>query len=200
MFAYCHNNPANYFDPSGNAAVVVCHVDESIPFGGGLGFLGIGGGGGSITTAAMNSDTTSNKDIAPIPKPDSIFLYKGALVIMTDLPVDGAAFSFGIIAIDNYYAGVPEDEFKDTLNHEYGHFVHFNMVGSATYSATTALPSLIGAGLANNYQSVYDIYDSLPWERTADFLGGVNGDYTWGADTFGSLFWFWTLTIGLGAG
>ena len=46
MFAYCQNNPANYFDPSGNAAVVVCHVDESIPFGGGLGFSGIGGGGG----------------------------------------------------------------------------------------------------------------------------------------------------------
>ena len=66
--------------------------------------------------------------------------------------------------------------------------------------AVYLLPSLIGAGLANNYQSVYDIYDSLPWERTADFLGGVNGDYTWGADTFGSLFWFWTLTIGLGAG
>lgn len=56
MFAYCQNNPANYFDPSGNAAVVVCHADEITPFGGGLGFLGFGGGGGvGYAAAAVSS-------------------------------------------------------------------------------------------------------------------------------------------------
>ena len=64
MFAYCHNNPANYFDPSVNAAVVVCHVDESIPFGGGLGFLGIGGGGGvGVLVAGIFDGGSTNRGL-----------------------------------------------------------------------------------------------------------------------------------------
>ena len=41
-------------------------------------------------------------------------------------------------------------------------------------------------------------YYSLPWERTADYLGGVDyGNYLPGSDTAATLFWVYTQFAGI---
>ena len=66
MFAYCQNNPANYFDPSGNAALMTCHADADMFLWGGLSYLGFsaGSGGGGSASAAVSGVTAARRNEA----------------------------------------------------------------------------------------------------------------------------------------
>ena len=119
--------------------------------------------------------------------------YKGVPVFMMDLPFEGSAFSFGIIVLDDAYRCATNESFSKTLRHEFGHAVHFRQIGGAAYTATVAIPSLIGAGASYISPYIDSIYFSLPWERIADHLGGVERTYAPGANTIGSLYWIGTL-------
>lgn len=60
-----------------------------------------------------------------------------------------------------------------TLRHEYGHSVQEKLLGPA-YLFNVAVPSVVYYWYdVKNNGSSKDYY-SMPWERTADWLGGVN--------------------------
>ena len=73
-----------------------------------------------------------------------------------------------------------------------------NQIGIRAYTATTAIPSLIGAGIADYKGTgvrkfLSEHYKSQPWERIADHLGDVTGEtYLPYADTIGFLYWLYT--------
>ncbi len=97
---------------------------------------------------------------------------------------------------DFYISEKGESSFSNTLNHEYGHFLHMIQIGGYAYTATVAVPSLIGAGLSHVSDWVDDNYYNLPWERIADKLGQVDRENTphW-ANTVVSLYWMFTAII-----
>ena len=90
--------------------------------------------------------------------------YNETLVIK--LPIGDNAFSFGIMFIGN---GVKDDM---TIQHEYGHSVHFSQIGLANYVEHVAIPSLKGFWF-NDYAANASNYYSQPQEYIADMLGGV---------------------------
>jgi hypothetical protein len=117
--------------------------------------------------------------------------------MVADLFGEGSAFSFGIIVLDITIADKQPAAFAQDLNHEYGHAVHASQVGLPVYAVTTAVPSLISAGLSSVSPWVRENYYSLPWERTADYLGGVDrGNYLSGSNTAATLFWLQTQAAG----
>ena len=122
---------------------------------------------------------------------------------MTDLsPFDGSAFSFGIIVIDDDNKDLSSEKFAELLNYEYGHLRHMLGIGPLEYFITAALPSLVCSGIcAANVpivsEFIYTNYYNFPWERIADYWGGVNRGYANGANTFGTLYWLYTFLVGL---
>jgi hypothetical protein len=100
-----------------------------------------------------------------------------------------SALSFGIILLGS--ENLNQDSFENTLNHEYGHKVHMQQIGVTDYFLTTAIPSLMGAALHKD--SFGFTYYDMPWERTADYLGGVNRDYLPNTNKMAAIFWACTL-------
>ena len=192
MFAYCGNNPVSRYDPTGKRYCMV-HVYD--------------GGGGGSSSGAISQESTASRLASIINnqseavtqeslRDNGFGFYKGTLVITADILPKGSAFSFGLIALDDMHESTTLQDFSTVLKHEYGHAVHLQQVGLPTYAVTTAFPSLIGAGLASISDYVYANYYNLPWERVADYLGGVNRGYVSGANTCGSLFWLYTYVVG----
>ena len=68
-------------------------------------------------------------------------------------------------------------------------------VGPLAYTATIAIPSLIGAGLTHVSPVVDAYYMSQPWERIANYLGDVDDTYLPGANTIGTFYYLYTLVI-----
>ena len=209
MFAYCGNNPVTRYDPTGREYFLACYSDgraiQAM-----LQYRSLGGccSGGDLSSYS-GPITGSGDYLLPLTHTDPLearedlrnngfTFYKGKLVIMAPLPFDETAASFGIILMDDYYGDTDDKEFADTLNHEYGHAVHASQVGLPVYFATTAIPSLIGAVLSRKVEWIDKNYYSLPWERTADYLGGVDrGDYLSGSNTAATLFWLQTQVAGI---
>ena len=161
MFAYCGNNPVNRIDPTGEKFMdwlngawnSVCNF-----------FVG------AYEYVTNTDETVAEENLVN----DGFTFYKGVPVFSVD-GLGTGGFSFGIIGIGSGNLG--RDDFNDILNHEYGHFLHMLMLGPTDYFVTTALPSLAFAGLTNAGIFPHDYYHSLPWERTADILGGADFEH-----------------------
>ena len=72
-----------------------------------------------------------------------------------------------------------------SVKHEWGHFVQFAFMHPANYLLSVGLPS----ALSGNQSDV--VYYSNPWERSAEWIGGVNrntgyksGSLAWGIAQF----------------
>lgn len=75
----------------------------------------------------------------------------------------------------------------DTVKHEWGHTVQQSLMGTPRCLTRIAIPSMIGCVV----NPPTDVYYSLPWERSADFFGGVNrGNYIKGSDFLAGLYLF----------
>ena len=201
MFAYCGNSPISRSDPTGNAFVQIGfnYTDTSDLLFPTLG--GSGGGAGYAFSAASSGANTirewkkfvSNESEATTQwqlRTYGIGFYKGTPVFAVDW-MGNSALSFGIILMGS--ENLEDVDFADTLNHEYGHTVHLSMVGPVDYFITTAIPSLTFAGLTNSGKFPHEYYYDLPWERTADYLGGVERQYLPSTNRIASVFWLWTL-------
>jgi hypothetical protein len=204
MYAYCNNNPANMFDPTGKICATFLgdnHIFSSM-------FLtGSSRGGGGMTCASGGSRSYLDKLIHAEKAffnnsdEEAVFRYleHGGFAFYNGVPVfsadlgDGSAFSFGFIVMDDFYTS--DTTGKNTIKHEYGHKLHMDEIGIINYAFTTAIPSLICAGLSN--AKIIDIhYYSLPWECVADMYGGVNRTgYTQWADEAASVFWAYTVLV-----
>ena len=119
-----------------------------------------------------------------------VAFYKGTLVFAVDI-MGTSALSFGVILMGS--GNLERSDFADTLNHEYGHVRHLAMIGPVDYFVTAAIPSLICAGLTEAGLFPREYYYNLPWERTADYLGGVNRTYLPNANTAASVYFLGTL-------
>ena len=212
MFAYCINNPVNCVDSGGCFPCTYQDGGSMLELMNGIVDAGGGGGGGQVGPSGWNPgvnipklnlnavdeaiDYITNTDEKVVLEAKHFAFYKGALVIKANLKgmLNGTAASFGIIVIDTDYTynqtGI------DTVNHEYGHFQHFCQIGAWDYFFTTAVPSMIGAGLDCVGFLPEGLYFNLPWERVADYFGGVtrNEHENW-SQGLAAAFWIYTIGI-----
>ena len=177
MFAYCKNNPLNYADPSGNAAILTCTGEINLFIRDLSGFFGAGGGGGggyaAAAVAGMADSIQRKKDYHFYNSNEELVLhrlekygvafYKGVLVIKT--PFD-ASFSYGFIGISK------EQLDSATLKHEYGHAVQKKSMWWGKYIVNVVIPSITINLLDRQEKLPYDYY-SYPWEAEANVLGNV---------------------------
>ena len=189
MFAYCLNNPVNGLDSSG---YITEHISNRFSY------KANNTDGGSLSaTNSQNysrqpSSNTSEATVREVLKQYGIAFYNGTLVVSVDA-LGYSAASYGLILMGSN--NLERSDFADVLNHEYGHAVHYSQIGPIDYLLTTAIPSLIGAGIANMNQSYNKVYYNQPWERTADYLGKIKRDYLPGANTAGAIFYLYTLLV-----
>ena len=163
MFAYCLNNPVNMVDSKGsfptwkeieegiNKAIdwmddnIVQPVEEFIE---------------DVTEDFENLDS-DNQSEDVVFSSNFFSFYNGVLVVKT--PFD-ASFSFGIIGLST------RQQTADVLNHEYGHSLQLEEMGTAMYVINVAIPSVIINLLDRQGKLPYDYY-SYPWEAGANELG-----------------------------
>lgn len=171
MYAYCGNEPIANYDPAGN---YYAKVEDRIT-------TGCGGRGGiPAATVKPNLDQQpkrdkvglidfiTNTDEQVVLEAKRFAFYKGVPVVK--LPIGTDAFSFGIMVLGdgvaNRYNAI------ETVQHEYGHAVHYHLAGVGSYAINAFAPSLAGYWLGDdNYDTNYYSY---VYEYTADVLGGVN--------------------------
>ena len=159
LYAYCINNPVMHIDPSGHS--VILRAITSIG-------TYIASVIASIWDSNVRADMNAigwnpfNTDANIVLNANKVSFYKGSAVIKQDI--------FGTFA----FAGViwsNTDDFEIDIKHEWGHNMQELLLGTPAYLINIAIPSVA------NYLwgSTRDIdYYSMPWERTADWLGGVN--------------------------
>ena len=175
MFAYCLNTPVVLADSSGTAAHIGFSAAGQIhdaPW-----RIGSPGGGGwpqgvclsvnhlSEDDSLSFSDVLAilfNDDEQAVLEAEYFAFYKGQLVIKQNWAfTDGRSFSFGIMFLhENENTG-------DIVKHEWGHYVQLWGLGLEGYIVNVAIPSVLSDGLD-------PYYFSNPWERSADFFGGVD--------------------------
>lgn len=178
MFAYCGNNPVMRVDPGGNS-----WYDWINTIAGFLNPISTLTAIGALAAAAVQGRWEDieydfengyfnpfNQDESAALDAKVLSFYKGSTVIRQGIDSWGACSILGAIWIGSSLTG---NLFNvDDLNHEFGHSVQERLLGNA-YITTIAIPSLS----YNLYDRVVNAgetaYYSTPWERTADFLGGV---------------------------
>jgi len=114
----------------------------------------------------VNSYNLQNKKI--LAKEKQPIVYKGVPVIYFEDDILNS-FSFGFIFINK------SNRDEDTLKHEWGHTMQFLILGMGDYLNMIFLPSSISNLIDRNFSLPYY---QLPWEVTADMMGGVVRDGT----------------------
>ena len=156
MFAYCHNNPANMIDSSGQwPQWIIKAVDW---FNGNIvqpsvSFIE------DIVEDIKNYDP-NNQSEERVLESNYFSSYKGVPVIRTNGDRSG---SFGIIFLTRETNSRNNPE--DIIRHEYGHTKQLEQLGVVNYAFCIGLPSWQQWGTGEYY--------SKPWEITADIYGDV---------------------------
>jgi len=158
MFAYCGNNPVNFYDPSGKFSTNFLGKWKISTFKVRKPSLD-----GELVEDIVNFDE-DNQSEEKVLESNYFSSYKGVLVFR--VPIGKNAFSFGVMFIG--------DEINDitTVQHEYGHAVQYDEIGIYKYIKYVAIPSLYGYWSNVPYEEYY----SQPWEYGADLYGGVVRD------------------------
>lgn len=187
MFAYCGNNPVSRSDESGHAwydtlwdwvntiAGVLNPVSTSTALGS-IAVATLDGRWSDVVhdwnNGCMNPFNQSESDAL---KAKVLGFYKGSTVVRQD--VVGYCSAFGTLWLNT---GNDETD----IMHEYGHSIQERLMGPL-YWTRIAIPSVINNAFGSN--EILDYY-SMPWERTADLLGGVKENRGYGYKS-GSLAW-----------
>ena len=85
------------------------------------------------------------------------------------------SWSFGVIVLNNQPHSTRSDpnNFENTLRHEYGHTVQMENLGLVRFFVKVAVPSVIYNLKSRKDSELHNMYYCMPWERAADFYGGV---------------------------
>ena len=166
-YLYCSNNPVMYADPSGEGILAALLVGALI-----------------VGAYKVLSDENFHEDIRNYDPNNTdpgktlnshyFSVYKGKLVLRHSIPGFTSWAIFGIIFLNR--KNINDENGRNTLNHEWGHTQQEEQIGTLSYIVNIALPSVV-----NMIKGTGDYY-SQPWERSADYLGGVDrGNYTEGS-------------------
>jgi hypothetical protein len=128
-----------------------------------------------LDSGALNPFNTSEETVL---NSKVMSFYKGSLVIRHDIPKATSCGIFGTIFLNKKVNDATNLNHTNTLKHEWGHNQQEKILG-ASYLIFVALPSLYynQTGDYRNYKDKKmreQMYYSKIWERTADWLGGVN--------------------------
>ncbi len=170
--------PVMYLDPSGELGILFWLAVSGIMF------CAATSAGGYVAAAVMSiwdekvkEDMDDigwnpfNSDESIVAGSNKVSFYKSQFVLRGDLKIsNNRSFSFGIMFLDRRINDTAYG--RDTVKHEWGHFVQLGIVGIPKFLSFFAVPSM----LSGNSQNYY----SLPWERSADLIGGVSGN-NWGS-------------------
>ena len=181
LHAYCNDNPVSNIDPNGHSVLgflalvllsgVIIHAATLVT---------------SYAIAAVASiwDPVIRKDMNNIHwnpfntseeatlKMEKVSFYKGSAVWGFKTK-KFSSFAFGGMIFFKESDRKRSDAVT-TLNHEWGHNMQELIFGEALYITNVAIPSAIYCAYdAYVGGAPYDYY-SMPWERVADWLGGVN--------------------------
>ena len=165
VFTYCFNNPVNMVDPSGDWPYWFERwvLNQIIEWAGQE--LAKAAEAWSEVAVRVSTDLANydvnNADPEAVFRSNLFSSYNGKLVIKT--PFD-ASFSFGFIGLSIYQQDI------DTLNHEYGHTLQMDNMGTKNYIINVAIPSITLNLLSRRDNLTYDYY-SYPWEAEANRLG-----------------------------
>lgn len=183
LYAYCDNNPVNRVDYNGNSwnSFWKKAKDYTSTVLGLLNPISKITAVGSVVVATLDGRWDAvvddwrngcfnlfNQSEEVALKAKVLGFYKGSTLVRHNF--DGTCSILGTIWSEG-------DLNPDDLNHEYGHSIQERTLGPA-YLFTVAVPSVAYYWYdVKNNRTTRDYY-SMPWERTADWLGGVNrGNY-----------------------
>ena len=132
-----------------------------------------------------------NSDTSLVGKSGKVSFYKGVPVFRHNF-FGSSASIFGMIFLHR----TDGDEY--TIRHEWGHIAQAILMGQKQFLIYIALPSVITNIISRYSKTVNDMYYSFPWERSADFLGGVDrGNYKKGSLAISLLYLFWIIYGGI---
>ena len=150
MFAYCLNSPVNNVDSNGMRSMDVNLANH----------LGEYGGSKPVPVATLITaediigvvtdvfdafgrliDFVTNDNEQAVLDAEYFAFYKGVLAVKVPF-MNGNVASYGVMLIGPN-ADTRENAIED-VKHEYGHSVHFMQIGFVDYTATVAIPSVIG--------------------------------------------------------
>ncbi len=180
MYVYCLNNPIALADTTGGSAVSTFSFTTAI-CDGGCGTIRYSlneptHGEALLAGIKAAFDFVTNTDAEAVVKAKYFAFYRGKLVIKHNVPGQTSCSMFGILFINSNDPTTPHSYHANetTVQHEYGHAVQYDMMGTGAYIVKIVIPSL-----SSYYLDVpEDEYYSLPWERSADILGGVERKLT----------------------
>ena len=129
--------------------------------------------------------------------------YKGNLVLrfynrtLTSWSVFGTLF-INDRTVDKSGSSAGNARNENLIRHEWGHAQQELLIGSIPYLLGVALPSMTANLAARIFPSVLSVYNDLPWERSADVLGGVTrSSYSSWSAPVGTLYFIGLLFAGL---
>ena len=210
LYAYCGNNPIMAIDPNGCSSIF--NRLSGIIFQGAITLVSYVGAkiaaswNSSIQQDLQNLEATGRQGISIIGNDDAsiaananvISFYKGAAVFHW-------SNNMGSLSLGGIFLNRNSEE---TLQHEWGHTKQLRTLGLGTYLKLFAIPSFIGAsfkfldffGIVNtsigNWLNSSDYnYYYLPWERTADFFGGVGSRPSLAQESFTEPSWILSLSL-----
>ena len=198
LYAYCGNNPVVKVDPNGtawynklydyvNTALGLLNPVSKITAIAAVAVAAVQGRWDDLKHDWDNKTLNPfNQDASKALESKVLSFYKGSTVVRQDLIVTCSAF--GTIWAESSYVD------ETDIQHEFGHSVQERLLG-VSYWVLVVLPSAYYCEFGD-YHSVLDdimsdrMYYSKVWERTADWLGGVdryNYYNFWFRDNF--IFW-----------
>ena len=181
LYAYCGNNPVMCADPNGtkfwnkvwdwvNTVAGLANPISTVTAVASVVVAACSGKWGAIKNDFDNGCLNPfNQDEKIALKAEVLGFYKGSTVVRQD--VLGTCSAFGTLWLNNTDVDIID------VKHEYGHSIQERMLGPL-YWTNVAIPSAAYYFYDKKITGTSQAYYSTPWERVADFFGGVNrGDY-----------------------
>lgn len=134
----------------------------------------------------------NNQDVETVYRSHYFSSYKGSLVIRIDSEFLTSAGIFHTIFLNHKYDKYGDEDKENILNHEYGHNLQEEEMGTLGFIIKVAIPSVAYNLFSRDNEELSACYNSMPWEYGADKLGGATHSYEdWAEALYEQYFAFW---------